>query len=203
VEELLDLGIASQNIIIICNKSHAKKETGQRITSPITPAKLYHAITANGSSYALKKSALERQEVSLPDFSQLKVLAVDDNSVNRMIIKKMLKKYHVEADIAVGGVEAIELISKHKEVYDLILMDIEMPIKDGYQASSEIRQYEQANDIEPSRIVAVSAHSMKESRGKALISGMDDFLSKPIDQNILIDILTMTLAQSSPTLADS
>ena len=117
-----------------------------------------------------------------------------------MIIKKMLRKYKVEADIAVGGVEAIEMIRHYKEQYDLILMDIEMPIKDGYQTTSEIRQYEKDREIDPSRIVAVSAHSMKESRGKALISGMDDFLSKPIDQNILIDILTMTQAQSKPTL---
>lgn len=200
VEELLELGIPSQNVIIICNKSHSKNKHGQRITSPITPAKLRNAITVNSTTHALRRKNLEEPEVALPDFSQLKVLAVDDNSVNRMIIKKMLKKYQIEADIAVGGVEAIELISKHKERYDLILMDIEMPVKDGYQASSEIRQYEQVNDIEPSRIVAVSAHSMKESRGKALISGMDDFLSKPIDQNILIDILTMTQAQTRPTL---
>ncbi len=202
VEELLELGVPSQNIIIICNKNHSKNKHGQRITSPITPAKLRNAILANNTSHALRRKIFEKPEVILPDFSQLKVLAVDDNSVNRMIIKKMLKKYQIEADIAVGGVEAIELISKHKEQYDLILMDIEMPVKDGYQASSEIRQYEQENDIEPSRIVAVSAHSMKESRGKALISGMDDFLSKPIDQNILIDILTMTQAQISPSLTD-
>ncbi|MFT4907541.1 MAG: CheY-like chemotaxis protein, partial [Oleispira sp.] len=80
---------------------------------------------------------------------------------------------------------------------DLILMDIEMPVKDGYQTTDDIRQYEQEQNLEPCKIVAVSAHSMKESRGKALISGMDDFLSKPIDQNILIDILTITQAQST------
>lgn len=200
VNELIESGIPVSNIVIICNKSHSKSEVGQRISSPITPSKLRSALLINSSSFS---SAVLNKDIPLPevpDFSQLKVLAVDDNSVNRMIIKKMLKKYNIEADIAVGGVEAIDIIRRHGERYDLILMDIEMPVKDGYQATSEIRQYEKIREIDPSRIVAVSAHSMKESRGKALISGMDDFLSKPIDQNILIDILTMTQAQASPHL---
>lgn len=197
IDELLALGIPATNIIIICNQSHGGSKHGQRINSPITPQKIRAALQAN-SSASLKNEILlgkRKNEAVLPDFSKLKVLAVDDNSVNRMIIKKMLKKYKIEADIAVGGIEAIELIKHHKEQYDLILMDIEMPIKDGYITTSEIRKYERETEVDASRIVAVSAHSMKESRGKALISGMDDFLSKPIDQNILIDILTITRSQ--------
>jgi CheY-like chemotaxis protein len=116
-----------------------------------------------------------------------------------MIIKKMLSKYKVEADIAIGGLDALQLIRDKDKHYDLILMDIEMPIKDGYQTTDDIRQYEREHQLKPCKIVAVSAHSMKESRGKALISGMDDFLSKPIDQNILIDILTMTRSQAATT----
>ena len=94
-----------------------------------------------------------------------------------------------------GGLDALALMREQNKRYDLVLMDIEMPVKDGYQTTDDIRQYEKENNLEPCKIVAVSAHSMKESRGKALISGMDDFLSKPIDQNILIDILTITQAQ--------
>jgi CheY-like chemotaxis protein len=111
----------------------------------------------------------------------------------------MLSKYKVDADIAVGGLDAMQFISNINKRYDLILMDIEMPIKDGYQTTDDIRQYEREHLLKPCKIVAVSAHSMKESRGKALISGMDDFLSKPIDQNILIDILTMTRSQLTST----
>ncbi len=197
INELLDLGIPNKNIVVICNKSHANSEHGQRISSPITPSKLRAALLANSSTYSSDILNQQAAMPEVPDFSELNVLAVDDNSVNRMIIKKMLNKYKVEADIAVGGVEAIEMIRNRSKRYDLILMDIEMPIIDGYQATCEIRQYEKEQEIDPSRIVAVSAHSMKESRGKALISGMDDFLSKPIDQNILIDILTITQAQST------
>ena len=199
--ELLDLGIPAQNIIIISDNPNKFDEATHLVSSPITPQKLRHALRAC-HSLLLKSSLLEEQKKhtkKIPNFSQLSVLAVDDNSVNRMIIKKMLSKYKVEADIAIGGLDAMQLIKDKDKHYDLILMDIEMPIKDGYQTTDDIRQYEREHQLKPCKIVAVSAHSMKESRGKALISGMDDFLSKPIDQNILIDILTMTRSQAATT----
>ena len=195
IHEALSLGVPGKNIIIICNQNYQSNEQGHRLHSPITTHKLYSAIKSSSSGQSagiLEKNLIPK----IPNFSKLQVLAVDDNSVNRMIIKKMLKKYQVEADMAVGGIEALEMIQQHKGRYDLILMDIEMPIKDGYQTTEQIRAYEKKYNLDPSRIVAVSAHPMKESRGKALIAGMDDFLSKPIDQNILIDILKVTESQS-------
>jgi signal transduction histidine kinase/CheY-like chemotaxis protein len=195
--ELLNLGIPAKNIIIIANSSHKLDEAIQNISSPITPQKLRNALQSCDTSL-LNSSVQNEQKQAVkqtPNFSQLRVLAVDDNSVNRMIIKRMLNKYKVEADIAVDGLDALEIIRGQKKQYDLILMDIEMPIKDGYQTTHDIRQYEREHNLVPCKIVAVSAHSMKDSRGQALLSGMDDFLSKPIDQNILIDVLTMTQTQ--------
>jgi signal transduction histidine kinase/CheY-like chemotaxis protein len=197
LQELLSLGIPAKNIIIMSDSQHKINEDIQIIKSPITPQKLRHALQY--CEAPLSKPCLadnqKKTEKNTPAFSQLRVLAVDDNGINRMIIKKMLSKYKVEADIAVGGLNAMEFIREQKNHYDLILMDIEMPVKDGYQTTDDIRQYEREQDLSPCKIVAVSAHSMKESRGKALLSGMDDFLSKPIDQNALIDVLTMTQTQ--------
>jgi CheY-like chemotaxis protein len=197
--ELMELGVPAQNIIIISDHPHKICEAVHIVSSPITSQKLRHALRSCDSSTP-KSSLLNQQnkpDIIVPDFSQLRVLAVDDNAVNRMIMKKMLSKYKIEADIVVGGLDALTLMREQNKRYDLVLMDIEMPVKDGYQTTDDIRQYEKENNLEPCKIVAVSAHSMKESRGKALISGMDDFLSKPIDQNILIDILTITQAQVS------
>jgi signal transduction histidine kinase/CheY-like chemotaxis protein len=195
--ELLNLGISAQNIIIIADSSNQLDDTVHSINSPITPQKLRSALQSCDTS--LLKSNVHNEhkqaEQQTPNFSKLRVLAVDDNSVNRMIIKKMLSKYKIEADIAVDGLDAMAFIRGQKKQYDLILMDIEMPKKDGYQTTKDIRQYERAHSLEPCKIVAVSAHSMKDSRGKALLSGMDDFLSKPIDQDLLIDVLTMTQTQ--------
>lgn len=196
LNELLELGVPEKNIIIISNDIQPKTDYRQNINSPITPNKLRTSLLEN-SNYKAKLSKMASVKLkATPDFSQLKVLAVDDNNVNRMIINKMLKKYKVEADIAEGGVEAMNIIKQQEKHYDLILMDIEMPIKDGYQTTREIRQFELESGTPPSNIIAVSAHSMKESRGKVLISGMEGFLSKPIDQNILVDILTMARSHS-------
>jgi signal transduction histidine kinase/CheY-like chemotaxis protein len=197
--ELLKSGIPAKNIIIISNGANEIDNTVHKLTSPITPQKLRHALRA-AHSPLLKESlsevdALSEQEdnkITIPNFSQLKVLAIDDNSVNRMIIKKMLSKYKVNADIAVGGLDAMKFIDEQNKRYDLILMDIEMPIKDGYQTTADIRKFEQERNLKACEIVAVSAHSMKESRDKVLTSGMNDFLSKPIDQSMLIDILTLS-----------
>ena len=203
--ELIELGVPAQNIIVISDHPQKISEAVHIVSSPITPQKLRHALRSSDSTTP-PSSLLNQQpkpETIIPDFSQLRVLAVDDNAVNRMIMKKMLNKYKVEADIVVGGLDALALIREQNKHYDLILMDIEMPVKDGYQTTDDIRQYEKENNIEPCKIVAVSAHSMKESRGKALISGMDDFLSKPIDQNILIDILTITQTQITDSKGQS
>lgn len=198
VHDILNLGVPCKNIIIICDKNNESNQQGLYLHSPITAYKLRTAIEESISTESETSNSLTHDTApKIPDFSQLKVLAVDDNSVNRMIIQKMLKKYHVNADIAVDGIEAIDIIKEKNIRYDLILMDIEMPIKDGYQTTKEIRHFEKVNNIDPCRIVAVSAHPMKESRAKALIAGMDGFLNKPIDQNILVDILKITRSQSA------
>lgn len=196
LNELLELGIPESNLIIISNDNQPKTDYKHNINSPITPNKLRASLLANSTYKAALLKTAPIEPKATPDFSQLKVLAVDDNGVNRMIINKMLQKYKIAADIVEGGIEAMDIIKQQQKHYDLILMDIEMPVKDGYQTTQEIRQFEQENNLTASNIIAVSAHSMKESRGKVLISGMEGFLSKPIDQNILIDILTMARSHS-------
>lgn len=201
--ELFKSGIPAENIITLSDNPNKIDDASHKLASPITPQKLRHALLnclpLSLNANPLSMSGLSKHkidDIKTPNFPQLRVLAIDDNSVNRMIIKKMLSKYNIEADIAVDGLDAIKLICEQQKRYDLILMDIEMPIKDGYQTTDDIRKFEQENSLERCKIVAVSAHSMKESRDKALTSGMDDFLSKPIDQNILIEILTMARSHS-------
>ena len=128
----------------------------------------------------------------------IKIAIVDDNSFLIHTVKEKLSFFE-DLSFKFSAINGSDLLTQLEDNsnLDLILMDIEMPVKDGYQTTDDIRQYEREHDLSPCKIVAVSAHSMKESRGKALLSGMDDFLSKPIDQNILIDVLTMTQAQSS------
>lgn len=193
LNQALGYGISPENIIVI---NGVKKDQYRTVCSPFYATKLHNALLASLNPNPVKSNLKVAPNKAL-DFSYLKVLAVDDNNVNRMIIRKMLSKYSIQADIATGGLEALSLIkekAKSPQQYDLILMDIEMPIKDGYSTSKEIRQFEETSNIPPCCIIAVSAHSMKESRNKAFASGMNGFLSKPIDQKNLIEVLAMDLS---------
>jgi signal transduction histidine kinase/CheY-like chemotaxis protein len=106
------------------------------------------------------------------------VLAVDDDKTNRMIIGKILERFDVTYQIVESGEKAIEAISNSE--FDIILMDIEMPGMDGYETTKVIRNSEKANNKDPLKVVALSAHTANEFKQKARLSGMNDFLSKPV-----------------------
>ncbi|MEA3290031.1 MAG: response regulator [Campylobacterota bacterium] len=103
------------------------------------------------------------------------ILFVEDNLINQEIVLGLLENSGINIDIASNGKEAVELFEKNKELYDLILMDIQMPVMDGYEATKIIR--EQDSDIP---IIALTANAMKEDVEKTRSVGMDHHLNKPI-----------------------
>ncbi len=115
------------------------------------------------------------------DFKGLKVLVVDDNLVNRKVATEILKNHNCQVDTAVNGKEAIEKITENN--YEIVLMDIQMPVMDGITATIEIKK-NSTKKIPP--IIAMTAYSMKEDRQKYLELGMDDYLPKPIRVETLL-----------------
>ncbi|KMT65844.1 hypothetical protein XM47_07300 [Catenovulum maritimum] len=122
-------------------------------------------------------------EASVPDISQqsdnqpsIKMLAVDDNETNLKLLGAILRNGRVDLTISNSGKEACKIAEE--QVFDLILMDVQMPEMDGIQTTSFIRQ---GNLNKHTPIIAFTAHAFKEEREKLLRSGMDDYLSKPID----------------------
>ena len=114
-----------------------------------------------------------------------KVLVVEDNLVNQMVIKGMLGKIGVPFDLANNGQEALEKVGAH--AYDLILMDCQMPVLDGYSATEKIRQLE--SDAAKIPIVALTAHALAEEAQRCSAVGMNDFLSKPLTMDVLRNML--------------
>ena len=111
---------------------------------------------------------------------RLNILLVEDNLLNQRIVTFSLKKYNHEVIIANNGVEAIERFRENK--FDIILMDIMMPVMDGLEATIKIREEEKLNNIKKrTPIVALTANTMDNDRDKCISYGMDDFLSKPFD----------------------
>ncbi len=113
-----------------------------------------------------------------------KLLMVDDSEENLFLLSAFLKKQPYQIETAQNGNEAIEKVKK--TTYDVILMDIQMPIKDGYSAIQEIRQWEKENGLIPAKIIAVTANAMPEDRLRCLEAGATDYLAKPIRKNELI-----------------
>lgn len=114
------------------------------------------------------------------DFSKLKVLLTEDNSVNQLIISALLKQIGIDAEIAPNGEEAFSLVSKQTTPFDLILMDCEMPILDGLEATRHIRAWEQSLQRKPIYIIALTAHALPEYHKRCLAAGMNDYLTKPL-----------------------
>jgi CheY-like chemotaxis protein len=109
----------------------------------------------------------------------LKILIAEDNQVNQMVIKRMLQKLHLKCTVTNNGEEAYSKARDQK--YDVILMDCDMPVMDGYIATNKIRQWEKETDTGRIPIIALTAHAMSEHRQRCLDEGMDDFLTKPVD----------------------
>ncbi|MFP5431002.1 MAG: 7TM diverse intracellular signaling domain-containing protein [Gammaproteobacteria bacterium] len=117
---------------------------------------------------------------SLPPLATLRVLVVEDNAINQMIIVGLLRKLGMEPLITSSGSEAVDIIRQHHAALDLVLMDCEMPGMDGYQTTRTIRSLERHLKLAPLTIIALTAHALPEHRAACLAAGMDDYLSKPL-----------------------
>ncbi len=125
------------------------------------------------------------------EFSGVHVLLVEDNTINQMVATEMLKAAGIFVDKAENGREAIE--AAKKEVYDAILMDVQMPEIDGIEATKVIRNELNLIDLP---IIAMTAHAMSGDREKCLTAGMNDYVTKPIDRKELF----LSLRQHIPRL---
>lgn len=124
------------------------------------------------------------------DLQGLRILVVEDNEINQVVVGEMLKQQQIDFDIASDGLEALAILqheAKHKRFYSLVLMDCQMPNMDGYEATKQIRQLPLPLASLP--IIALTANALTGEREKCYASGMNDYISKPIEQNILYSVL--------------
>lgn len=128
---------------------------------------------------------------SLP--ADLRILVVEDNTVNQLVATGMLAALGYEADLARDGLEAVEQTAAR--LYDLVLMDIRMPRLDGIEATRRIRQ--DRGSHEPPMIIGLTAHSMPDDRRRCLEAGMVDYLTKPLKLEALEEALRRALPVSS------
>jgi CheY-like chemotaxis protein len=157
------------------------------ITKPIKYRNL--ALTINQAVNKLHSSHQASSFLDLNHDFALKnphrILVVDDNKINQKLMLNILRKLGYSSDFVLGGKEAVELVAISD--YDLVFMDITMPIMDGFEATRLIRNL--ASDTRQPRIIAMTANVMTEDKENCLLAGMDDFVSKPIRLDEVINIL--------------
>ncbi len=147
----------------------------------------------------LKKDDEEEQQVvekhivkEVKNGLKPRILLVEDNEVNRKIFISILKSHNMTCDVALDGSEALKAVSEKD--YDIVFMDCQMPVMDGYESTAKIRLLE--GDKKHTTIIAVTANAMEGDSAKCIEAGMDDYISKPIDFDIMFEMIEESTKKS-------
>ena len=124
-----------------------------------------------------------------------RVLLAEDEEVNRIVAEAILAKYGYQVFAASTGKEAVKIYAE--EEIDLILMDLQMPVMDGFAATKEIRHYEQQLNRPAIPIIALTAHAMAEYRQRSLAAGMNGYITKPIDETEMVQAINGVLSATA------
>ncbi|SDL37598.1 Signal transduction histidine kinase [Maridesulfovibrio ferrireducens] len=147
------------------------------------------------NDYRMKKTISEKFRNGMPaNVAGAHILLAEDNDLNQQVAREILEGADVTVSIANNGQEAVEMIKTN--TYDAVLMDIQMPIMDGFQAVKNIRSDKNLQSIP---IIAMTAHALVGDREKSLLAGMNDHVTKPIDPDVLMEILSKWLPEKPET----
>jgi PAS domain S-box-containing protein len=163
------------------------------LLKPARQSQLFDAIVDSLRTNKAEETAHTVLETVLPDYHDKKIMVVEDNKVNQKVIRGLLAKFKVDSVIADNGQLALDLLANR--TFDLIFMDCQMPVLDGYETTAAIRSRERQNGLPKQIIVALTAHAVAGEREKCLAAGMDDYLSKPIRHDQLANVLASWLGK--------
>jgi len=164
------------------------------LLKPVSPSLLFDTIMEIFGSGRLPASARGGAEIPTPVAEGVaggRFLLVEDNEINQQVAMEILRGAGLEVVLAANGREAVERSAR--EVFDAVLMDVQMPVMDGYAAAREIRKQEGAmrsHGMVPIPVIAMTAHAMSGDAAKSLAAGMNDHITKPIDPGTLLETLS-------------
>jgi PAS domain S-box-containing protein len=189
----------SMPIIMLTSSSEALDQDHEKrfrsvLLKPIKASRLYDAfleIFCEVDKISVSEEAEQQSSLFDPEMglrNPLQILLAEDNANNQKLALVMLERLGYSADVAINGLEVLEALER--ESYDVVLMDVQMPVMDGLEATREIRRRLPAG--QQPRIIAMTADAMEEDRRQCLSVGMDDYLSKPVQVKELIAALQMS-----------
>lgn len=168
------------------------------LEKPISPSTLYDTILKSFGKEIVKSSKEFRHDINFDEIkislSGAKILLVEDNLQNQEIATEFLNKTNINIVIANNGKEAVDILNENEE-FDAVLMDCQMPIMDGYEATKHIREIEKFANLP---IIAMTANAMQGDKEKCISVGMNDYISKPLDFNKFYETLGKWVKLKNP-----
>ncbi len=174
--------LSSRGTVMECEELRAAGFFDQLLT-PVRPSSLLEAVL-RALDIESDDGDDESVDVDAPAVARIDVLLAEDNPVNQQVTRALLEKRDHRVTVVDDGQKAVDALADGGD-FDLVLMDIEMPEMDGYQATQAIRRREEQRGDDPIPIVALTAHAMSGDRQKVLEAGMDDYLAKPVSADDL------------------
>ena len=164
-----------------------------QIVKPVTASVLFDAVTNLRGQDAHTLKSAPSQWIDDAPLAGLRLLVAEDNLINQQLARELLMSEGAEVDIAANGQIALEMVRSAPDHYDIVLMDMQMPIMDGLAATRAIRA---TPGLETLPIVAMTANAMQEDRQACLDAGMNDHITKPLDMDELIDVVLQQVEAS-------
>ncbi len=155
------------------------------ILKPVRQSVLYNNLLATMGEIAPDDTVMESTGEDVVEAKKARLLVVEDNKINQKVIMGMLKYYGFEAEFVENGEQGLAAVQERD--FDLIFMDVQMPVMDGFTATRKIREHE--GDGHHTPIIAMTANAMQGDREKCLEAGMDDYLSKPLKPEVLNEVI--------------
>ncbi len=162
-------------------------------------APLVDPVTAPVEAQITDLTQIAAPVTETPNSEPVNILVAEDFLLNQDVIRLMLSNSHYQITFANNGYEAVEIYKKAPESYAAIIMDVSMPVMDGYDATRAIRNHQHQNALPATPIIALTGHALKHDRDYCLDAGMDDFMTKPIKQVTLLEKINF-YTQSDPGL---
>ena len=202
-----DLHIADMTIIMLTSEGAEGDNTRARelsiaryLVKPVKRSHLIDEITwAMGGITATARPPQPLESADAPeDKRDLRILLVEDFADNRMLVQSYLKNTSYRIDTAENGEIGVGKFESGQ--YDLVLMDMAMPVMDGQAATREIRRWEDDKGVRPTPIIALTASALKEDRQKCLDAGCTAYLAKPVKKRTLLEAIS---EHAAPVMADA
>lgn len=167
------------------------------LTKPVKQSQLFDCLTTVYGHVPQKERTplVTRHTLKESRKAGVQILVTEDNPVNQLVAVKILEKLGYKADIAENGTEAIDALKR--TAYDIIFMDCQMPVMDGYAASRAIRSGKEEVLNSDVIIIAMTANALKGDKEECIQAGMDDYISKPVTPKLLSDILVKWVPKKS------